>query len=119
MPIIGPAIDVPPSPADRFPDATIERPWLKASYDLGLDAASGRMLATTVKGDIREYTFEVAFDGGVPRPTVRACKAFNGSDIDREVTGLPQGTPEDLLDYARRIGVHLRDLALELAAMAA
>jgi hypothetical protein len=54
MPITGPAIDFPPSPAGRFPDATIERPWLKASYDLGLNAASGRMLAANVKGDMKE-----------------------------------------------------------------
>ena len=121
MPIIGPAIDMPPPPADRFSDATIERPWLKASYHLGLNAARGRMLARTVKGDIREYRFEVAFGGGVPRATVSAGDAPNANDFDnsdgnpgfREITGLPKGGREDLLDYARRIGVHLRDLALE------
>ena len=118
MPIIGPAIDVPPSPADRFRDAIIERPWLKAGYDLGLNAASGWMLAKTLKGHTREYRFEVAFDGSVPRPAVRAADAPNADDFDsrdgnQEITGLPQGSREDLLDYARRIGVHLRDLALE------
>jgi hypothetical protein len=121
MPIIRPAIDMPPLPADRFSDATIERPWLKASYHLGLNAARGRMLARTVKGDTREYRFEVAFGGGAPRATVSAGDAPNAEDFDssdgnpgsREITGLPTGSREDLLDYARRIGVHLRDLALE------
>jgi hypothetical protein len=121
MPIIRPAIDFPPPPADRFPDATVERPGLKASYDLGLNAASGRMLARTVKGDVREYRFEVAFDGSDPRPTVSACDASRANDFDnrdgnlkfREITALPTGSREDLLDYARRIGVHLRDLALD------
>jgi hypothetical protein len=121
MPIVGPAIDMPPPPADRFPDATIERPWLKASYGLALNTASGRMLARTVKGDIREYRFEVAFGGGVPRATVSTGDAPNADDFDHrdenprfgEITGLPQGGREDLLDYARRIGVHLRDLARE------
>jgi hypothetical protein len=127
MPIIRPAIDVPPPPADRSPDATIERPWLKARYDMGLNAASGRMLARTVKGDMREYRFEVAFGGGgVRRAIVSAGDAPNASDFDnsdgnlgfREITGLPTGSREDLLDYARRIGVHLRDLAFEQTAMA-
>jgi hypothetical protein len=45
MPTVEPAIDFPSPPIDRFPDATIEKPWLKAEYDPGLDAASGRMLA--------------------------------------------------------------------------
>ena len=67
MPIIGPAIGRPSSPADRFPGPTIERPWLKACYDMGLNVARGRMLARNLKGDIREYRFEVAFRHSVPR----------------------------------------------------
>jgi hypothetical protein len=121
MPTVEPAIDFPSPPIDRFPEATIKRPWLKASYDLGLNAASGRMLARTVKGGIREYRFEVAFSGGVPRPTVSAGDAPNADDFGnrdgnpgfREITGLPKGSREDLLDCVRRIGAHLRDLALE------
>jgi hypothetical protein len=54
MPTIEPAIDFPSPPIDHFPDATIDKPWLKAEYDPGLDAASGRMLAMTVKGDMRD-----------------------------------------------------------------
>ena len=120
MPTVEPAIDFPSPPIDRFPEATIKRPWLKASYDLGLNAASGRMLARTVKGGIREYRFEVAFSGGVPRPTVSAGDAPNADDFGnrdgnpgfREITGLPKGSREDLLDCVRRIGAHLRDLKL-------
>jgi hypothetical protein len=54
MPTIEPAIDFPSPPIDHFPDATIDKPWLKAEYDPDLDAASGRMLAMTVKGDMRD-----------------------------------------------------------------
>ena len=73
MPTVEPAIDFPSPPIDRFPDATIEKPWLKAEYDPGLDAASGRMLVMTVKGDTREYRFEVAFHGSAaPRRSAPA-----------------------------------------------
>ena len=57
MPIIGPAIGRPSSPADRFPGPTIERPWLKACYDMGLNVARGRMLARNLKGDISSFRF--------------------------------------------------------------
>jgi hypothetical protein len=76
----------------------------------------------TVKGDTREYRFEVAFHGSAaPRSTVRACDASNANGFDnrdgnpgfREITGLPPGSREDLHDYARRIAKHLRDLALD------
>ena len=113
MPIIRPAIDFPPPPADRFPDATIEKPWLKASYNLNSNRAAGRMLARTVKGDMREYTFEVAFDGSVPRPTVSVASDPNVLDWGEQITGLPKGSRRDLLDHARRVGVALRDLGLD------
>ena len=32
MPTVS-TIDFPSPPIDRFPEATIKRPWLKASYD--------------------------------------------------------------------------------------
>jgi hypothetical protein len=119
MPTTGSAIDMPSQPVNCFLGVTIERPWLKARYDLSTNAASGRMLAKTIKGELREYTFEVGFEGRAARTTVSAgvpsadVIEHNGNPGLHEVTGLPQGSREDLVDYARRIGVHLRDLALE------
>ena len=113
MPTIKPAIDFPPPPADRFPDATIERPDLKARYNVNANRVEGRMLARTVKGDMREYTFEVVFDGSVPRPKVSVASHPKTLTWGEQITGLPKDSRKDLRDYARRIGIHLRDLGLD------
>lgn len=113
MPTIKPTIDFPPPPIDRFPDATIERPDLKAHYDVNANRVEGRMLARTVKGDVREYTFEVVFDGTVPRPKVSVASHPNALTWGEQITGLHKDSRKDLRDYARRIGVHLRDLGLD------
>jgi hypothetical protein len=108
-----PTIDFPQPPVDRFPDATIERPNLKARYDVNANRVEGWMLARTVKGDVREYTFEVVFDGSVPRPKVSVASHPNALTWGEQITGLPKDSRKDLRDYARRIGVHLRDLGLD------
>ena len=93
MPTVEPAIDFPSPPIDRFPDATIEKPWLKAEYDPGLDAASGRMLAMMSMA-IREST-------GSKSHSTAAPPSLDGQRLRRRQTPTASTTGTEILDSGK------------------
>ena len=129
MPIVKPAVDFPPPPIDVFPHAEIDTRWLKARFVRPypyapplFDKVKGRMRDETVKGDEREYPFEVVFVGGVPHPKVGTFD-LSRDDLEndfsyrdpmqgRSVKGLPKNARKDLHERAVRAAWDMRERAL-------